>query len=144
MYCAGCGTQIQTGLNYCSRCGRRVADEGKWKSDTNPIAVAGNTAAIGFVAFIFVILIMSKTGVASNLFVPVTFIYFAALAGLCLMILRDKFTSARQQEDPAFGQNEQRYLHPVTTAQLTEAAERPASVTEHTTRTLDAVPMDRN
>ncbi len=142
MFCAGCGSQIQSGLNYCSRCGRRVAEEGKWSSARSPNVVAGNTAGVGFVSYIFVLLIMSKTGVEPNMFIPVTFIYFAALFGMCFMFLRQGFVSPRNLPDAE--RSEPAYIQPVTTAQLGEPIDRPASVTENTTRTLDSVTVDRN
>lgn len=72
MFCAGCGTQIQSGLNYCSRCGRRVAEDSKSSRRTNPLAVAGNTAGVGFVGFIFVIAILTKYGADRDLIGPIT------------------------------------------------------------------------
>jgi hypothetical protein len=144
MYCSACGTQLQPGLIFCSRCGKRVADEGAARSKfrQSPIAAAGNTAGVGFVAFIFVMLVLVKNGVVGNDLIPVTFFYFAALFGLCFMLLKyGRQETEIKKEMPAA---EPQYLKPVTTAQLPEPAERPASVTEHTTRTLDHVPIERN
>ncbi len=147
MFCAGCGTQIQSGLNYCSRCGRRVAEDAKsgnmgW---SNPLVIAGQTAGVGFVGYIFVILILSRSGAAPNLFVPLTFFYFAALFGLCFMILRLGLPSRAPNAPEGENKNKQdepAYLRPVTTAQLHEGFDTPASVTDHTTRTLDPVRRD--
>lgn len=141
MFCAGCGTQIQSGLNYCSRCGRRVAEDESSGRSRQPLAVAGYIACIGFVSFIFVLLILARSGVAPNVFAPLAFVYFAALFGICFTILRlgvpgndrTQINEPDRHADPA-------YLHPVTTAQLDEFRE-PASVTDHTTRTLDEVPL---
>ena len=142
MFCSGCGTQIQTGLNYCSRCGRRVAEDEKqgilW---TNPLVIAGQTAGVGFVAYIFILLILTKNGAAPNIYPALTFFYFAALFGICFMFLH--YGRSKQNPSPRQEHEERRepaYLRPVTTAQLEEFRE-PASVTDHTTRTLDEIPI---
>jgi hypothetical protein len=141
MYCSGCGSQIQEGLSYCSRCGRRVAGEEKPARDRmSPVVVAGNTAGVGFVAFIFVMLVLVLNGVVGSNIVGVTFFYFLALFLLCSMFLRQARHSAKYQVQPA-PDSAQLYVKPVATAQLPEAMDRPASVTEHTTRTLDNVPV---
>lgn len=149
MYCSGCGTQIQTGLNYCSRCGRRVVDENQ---EANSLAKSltgslGYIGGFGFFGFIFVILALTKNGVDGGKIIPIAFFYFAALFGICYMILRQSNILAKGPKAGYSGQpqaEERAYLKPVTTAQLNEPAERPASVTEHTTRTLDHVPIERN
>ena len=80
MYCAGCGSQLQSGLNYCNRCGRRVADDsGKsWQAAT-PMSVVGQTAAYGFGGFVIVLLVMAKTGLDPTVIGGISFFYFAAL-----------------------------------------------------------------
>jgi len=142
MFCAGCGTQIQSGLNYCSRCGRRVAEDSKPdKPWTNPTVIAGQTAGVGFVAYIFVLLVLSKGGIAPDVFIPVTFFYFAALFGLCFMFLRQAGSPSQHRVSTVKEEvREPAYISPVTTAQLREGFDTPASVTDHTTRTLDELP----
>lgn len=146
MFCAGCGTQIQSGLNYCSRCGRRIAEESKSGKThrTNPLTIAGNTAGVGFVGFIFIIGILMKYGAMPNILVPITFFYFAALFGICFMIMRHG-ANVRAAVAPLTEEKpEPSYLRPVTTAQLEEAREfSVGSVTDATTRTLDKVPIDQ-
>ena len=144
MFCAGCGTQIQTGLNYCSRCGRRVvADSKSGHNWANPMVIAGQTAGVGFIGYIFVLLILSRSGVSPDVFKVVTGFYFAALFALCFMFLRQ---GASSQSPPASLPVEQQpadlaYIRPATTAQLPEGFDEPASVTDHTTRTLDKAPI---
>ncbi len=143
MFCAGCGTQIQSGLNYCSRCGRRVVDDSK--AARSPLAVAGNIAGVGFVAYIFVLLVLSKSGVAPDVFKLITVLYFAALFGLCFMFLRQGPQAPRsriEDPNPSDARAEHAYLRPVTTAQLEDARDFGIpSVTDATTRTLDEVPI---
>ena len=144
MFCSGCGSQIQLGLSYCSRCGKRVHESSKPPS--SPIArsltVAGQTAGVGFAGFIFVLLVLVLNGVVNSNVVGVTFFYFLGLFLICYMFMRQGRLAAKYEprELPA---TEQIYIKPVTTAQLPEPTERPASVTEHTTRTLDHITVDR-
>ena len=139
MYCSGCASEIQSGLNYCSRCGRRVVEESKWGSHrTNPLTIVGNTVGVGFVAFIFVLLVLVRNGVPGDVLFGITLVYFGALVAICVMLFwqarllaKDKAAEMRHSE-PA-------YIKPATTAQLPEPAHGPASVTENTTRILDEV-----
>jgi hypothetical protein len=138
MFCAGCGIQIQHGLNYCSRCGRRVATDLKSGEERSPLVVAGNIAGVGFVAYIFVLLILSRSGIEPRAYIPITFFYFAALFGLCYMFLRHNSAIVLRGISTAEPNIEPEYLRPATTAQLEEAREfGVGSVTDHTTRTLE-------
>lgn len=140
MFCVGCGTQIQSGLNFCSRCGRRVVDD--TKSGRSSLSVAGNIAGVGFVAYIFVLLVLSRSGVSPDVFKVITIFYFGALFGLCFMFLRQNSGASRPAVAAADERAEPAYLRPVTTAQLEEARDfGVGSVTDATTRTLDEVPI---
>jgi len=144
MFCSGCGSQIQTGLNYCSRCGRRVQEVEKPASSplSRSLTVAGQTAGVGFVGYIFILLILVLNGVVGDVVFGVTFFYFLFLFLLCFMFLRQGRLVAKYEptREPA---GDPLYVKAVATAQLPEPTERPASVTEHTTRTLDHVVVDR-
>ena len=146
MFCAGCGTQIQQGLSYCSRCGRRVADEAGRAAWNTPLAIVGQTAGVGFVAYIFVLLILTRSGTHPNIFVPLTFFYFAALFSICFMVLRHGTSAdkARPSQPSVDETPVPAYLRPVTTAQLEEARDMGiGSVTDATTRTLDEMKIER-
>lgn len=148
MFCSACGTQIQDGLNYCSRCGKRIAET---DSETASIAESlssslGYVGGGGFIAYAFVILILVKNGVPSNVIVPITLVYFAALFGICFLILRQThlFSTRGRSRPEDVRDGKAPFLRPVTTARLREARDAGvASVTEHTTRTLDEVPVER-
>ncbi|MGH9945782.1 MAG: hypothetical protein ACRD6X_01115 [Pyrinomonadaceae bacterium] len=144
MYCSGCGSQIQSGLNYCSRCGRRVAEEQRHGTYSSP-EIAATTGGAGFVCYIFVILVMTKAGISPSAIVPITFFYFSALFGLCFMLLRSGSESVKKaMTRDEIDTSESAYLRPaLNTAQLGEASENPASVTDHTTRTLEKVPVSK-
>lgn len=151
MYCSGCGTQILEGLNYCSRCGRRTQE-----LDPHRRSLASNlTMSIawigggGFFFFIFIVGIFAKYGLAMNQLIPVAFFYFAALFGICYLVLRQAGIMAGGERslkgDPSDEQIPPNYLRPVSTAQLNEPRDVGiSSVTEHTTRTLDHVPARKD
>lgn len=147
MFCAGCGSQIQSGLNYCNRCGKRVSDgeAGAASMAESMASSLGYIGGFGFIGYIFVALVLVKNGVPPNYLVPITFFYFAALFGICFLILKQTQLLRRGDEprsDAPYHETPS-YLRPVTTAQLPEGYDSPASVTEHTTRTLDEVPNRR-
>lgn len=148
MYCSGCGSQIQAGLTYCSRCGRRAADDNSPKlNSVNPTVVAALMVGVGFIAFVFVMLTLVKNGVNGSDLVGVTAFYFAGLFGISFVLLRQMRLYASETKTNIKNEtvaDDRTYLSPVSTAQLPESNERPASVTEHTTRTLDQVTIDRN
>lgn len=144
MFCAGCGSQIQSGLNYCSRCGRRVVEDASSSNPwSNPLFIAGAVAGIGFIAFVIIIRILTRAQTPPNYFAPIAFLYFAALFGICFMLIRHaasvaKITANSKLSEPAHRE----YLSPITTAQLEEAREfGMGSVTDVTTRTLDKIPI---
>lgn len=106
--------------------------------------VAGYVAGIGFICFIFILRMLTRSDASPNLFVPIAFFYFAALFGICFMFLRHAAAIAKNANSSVGlnKANEPEYLHPVTTAQLEEAREFGiGSVTDATTRTLDKIPI---
>lgn len=148
MYCSGCGAQIQQGLNYCSRWGRRVAeDEAAFRSiSKNPFALSAMTAGVGFLAFMFVVRMLSKAEFPATLYVPITAIYFTALFGICFMLMRYGTRAAVEKRQAVETTYEPTplYVNPASAEQLT--AGQPSevgSVTDATTRTLDKVPIYR-
>lgn len=141
MYCSGCGSQIQIGLNYCSRCGRRSPEPANSTSELNGSTLAAITAGVGFIVYVILVRLVTKNDFPTNFLVPVSFIYFASLVSICFMILRQERLKFGGHAAPVQSGEDERsaYLGPATTAQLPEPDEMPISVTEHTTRTLDKV-----
>jgi len=105
----------------------------------------GYIGGFGMFGFIFVILILVKNGVDRNALIPISFFYLAALFGICFLIVRQISASSKKSSEKETASNEHQpaYLRPVTTAQLRETIDQPVSVTEHTTRTLDEVVIER-
>jgi hypothetical protein len=105
--------------------------------------ITGYVAGVGFICFIFILRMLTRSDTASNLFVPITFFYFAALFGICFLLLRHGALLARSISPAEHNETkEPEYLRPAATAQLEEAREFGiGSVTDATTRTLDKVPV---
>ncbi|QYO65616.1 hypothetical protein [Leptolyngbya sp. 7M] len=100
----------------------------------------------GFFFFMFIVGIFAKYGLAMNQLIPIAFFYFAALFGICYLVLRQAGIMAGAEKNHQGNRPEEQiaanYLRPVSTAQLNEPRDVGiGSVTEHTTRTLDHVPV---
>ena len=149
MYCANCGSEIKPELNYCNRCGVRVAkiDNDIRKSlSENLSSSLGYIGGFGLIGYIFVALVLVKNGVPGNALAAISLFYLATLFGICFMILQQIKTlpgkSSAQNAD--FQNNFQTgALDAANTAQLEESKQPPISVTEHTTRTLDEVLVEK-
>ena len=145
MYCANCGSQIQSGLNYCSRCGTKVTkidSEVQISLSENLSSSLGYIGGFGLIGYIFVALILVKNHVEPPVLIIISFFYLAALFGICFMILQQlrmlpgKLSAKNTDVQSSFQTGQ---LDAGATAQLEEPKQQPISVTEHTTRTLDKV-----
>lgn len=150
MYCSNCGSKVREGLNYCNQCGGKVQDTGPSKNDSvaknlstslGYIGIAGFGALVGLVA-----ILMRRDSLDPAIIVLVVLFYLSALSLISLMTLHQisKFAglSKEPRENiPDHEHSPQIYSSPAN--QLNEATERPASVVENTTRTLDKVPVER-
>lgn len=147
MYCSGCGTQLESELNYCNRCGNRVPKSEAMSVAENLSQSVSYVGGFGLLGFIFVALVLLKREVPMEAFVPISFFYLTALVVICWLIIRhsSQLTNlridARRSAENISAPN---YLSPRTTAQLSEPADAGiGSVTEHTTKTLDEVFEER-
>lgn len=98
--------------------------------------------------FMVVVRALTRSDFPPNLIVPISFVYFGALFGICFMVLRyGSKTLQGSKPEKTFDTGElapPAYLSPVTTAQLEEARDFGiGSVTDRTTRTLDEVTIER-
>ena len=150
MFCSNCGSQIQPELNYCNRCGTRVvkADDDSRKSlSENLSGSLGYIGGFGLVGYIFVALVLVNNGVVGNSLAAISFFYLATLFGICFMILQQlkTFPKNKKNQNTEF-QNDfkSEYLKTANTAQLEESKQTPiSSVTDHTTRALDKVSIEK-
>jgi hypothetical protein len=144
MYCSHCGSRTED-LNFCKNCGARnernsVSDDGRLKGLA--MSAAAFIGVFGLVGFYFVMreLLRSPTMTPAAVFLILMAYLVATIVmfGIFLRMARPDRTSTTMRPTPTHPV-EHGYLRPVTTAQLEEPREMPASVTEHTTRTLDEV-----
>jgi len=154
MYCSTCGNRIADHLNYCNSCGARI--------EKNPLIVSNSSSAhlgkavgfigaVGLFAFIGVLKIVleNSSGLDIAAKVIILLAYLGTLFLICAMMIGHMW---KHSGDIRVKQHEPRpqgdYVSPVSfrgvnTAQLEEAREPGISVTEHTTRTLEEVPLAR-
>ncbi|MBK9153383.1 MAG: hypothetical protein IPM25_04080 [Chloracidobacterium sp.] len=149
MYCERCGKQLDEALNFCNGCGAQLRKErGDQRSVLNSLITAVIVVSIvGFGVLVgLMAILLDKLANPEPAFIFAIF-YLATLFGIAFMIMRqisrlidaklkgndiDANVPIRREERPV-------QLPPTSTARLEEHRE-PASVTEHTTRTLENVP----
>ncbi len=146
MYCSNCGNELKAGLNYCNRCGGKVA---RAVSGNDSVAKGlatslGYIGLFGFLSLVAIVAILIGNEVDAPVIVVVTAMFLATLFGISFIILRqisklsEKTTESNQTNTPSINVKE---LNSPITNQLEEPKHAPASVVEHTTRTLDKVPI---
>jgi hypothetical protein len=148
MYCSHCGSQTAENLNYCKNCGQRNERNSLviGNSSSRPFAM-GATAigVVGLVGFFPVLRELLHNSVDPTVMVILLVAYLATVFLMFSVLVGHIWKSSG---DIRIKQNEghdvpdaNAYLRPASTAQLHEPRDMPASVTEHTTRTLDEVPF---
>jgi hypothetical protein len=135
-------------LNYCSSCGTRVEAEKPVTIRTGTPILAVGAIFIALVGLIGFYPIMTEL-LHSPMQPPAVFlILLAYLLGVITMFSvliwqsRKGTTEIKQKgnrSSDGFGGHQA--FRGINTAQLPEPTQQPASVTEHTTRTLDQVPL---
>ena len=154
MYCANCGGEISAGLNFCKSCGMRLYSE-ETSSGTNNILITlvvtfGVVTIVGLGILIALIALLLDRG-ATEKVVTMTIVFYLA----CLTAIEFVLGSQISKLISANVRNEKRrnkpevvqppvQLYARNTAQLTEPTQAPASVTDHTTRIFDKVPLKEN
>lgn len=152
MYCPNCGNSVPNDLKYCNGCGKRLGlDEDK---DGTPGKMLNNilTALFFIVLFGMGILVglaavLLGNGAKPDSVVFLAVVYLATLFGICFTLIRQvpKLIDAKLRSNdrsPDYAAPSQ--LKSRTTAQLEEHREPVMSVTDHTTRILDKVPLKDN
>jgi len=143
MYCERCGKTIDEGLNYCNNCGVQL------RRESPPPKLAGvMIASLAFITIVGLIVLaalliglLDRMGAKPEPLFAFAAVYLATLFGICFMImrqvsklidadLRSRVFPQRTTPTPDV------QLPPRSTNQLEEFRE-PASVTDHTTRTLE-------
>lgn len=145
MYCSKCGNFADDGLKYCKSCGAKLKPDKAINSAKdmldNILTTLFLVVMFGLGILVGLVAVLLGNGVEPKFVVFISIAYLAAIFGICYTLSAQvpKLIDARlnrPNETPEFLTPDQ--LSPKTTGQLPEHL-KPASVTEHTTRTLDEV-----
>jgi hypothetical protein len=154
MFCPNCGKTVNQKLKYCNGCGERLSKAAEIDKDGTPGKMLDNiltalflVAMFGFGILVGLVAVLLGNNVEPKFVVLISIAYLAAVFGICYILLSQvpKLIDARLRttvSDSESGVHPQ--LKPITTAQLEEFREPVTSVTDHTTKTLDQVPISRD
>jgi len=144
MYCTACGTLINQGLNYCSRCGARVDKIAP--TEESPTGLEYVSMATGFVGLgglgltIGLIAILLNHNVVPTVIVILVLAFLCTVFGISFQLIQQLSKLIDASISPKGNYSEKSKpaeLGAVNTAQLPEHREPLGSVTENTTRTLE-------
>ena len=141
------------GLKFCNSCGVRLISEVDDREGT-PGKMLSNVLNTLFFIVMFglgilvgLVAVLLGSGVKTEVVMMTIIAYLAAIFGICFLLVKQvpKLIDARLKSS---GYNaaepvEQPMLNQLNTAQLDDYRTPIASVTDHTTRTLDKVPVRR-
>lgn len=147
MYCAGCGSIISEELNYCNRCGSRVAGnellprtDAKVSISKNLAVAAGFVGVVGLGGLIALIAILVVNHADPTLITILSIMFAATAFGICFLLTR-QISRLTETANPVKQSSKQKLapeqLNPFTAPQIESPRETFLSVTENTTRTLD-------
>jgi len=148
MYCSSCGSSVPPGLSYCNRCGadlRPKENEAPKRFGPAPnFLVAGMVfvTIFGLIAVMMLMGVMSQMLRASdgviNGFAAVAFFLILLVDALfAFLLLRSKKSPGENADVIQLKEAIRAELHAAQTSGLAQPA---GSVTDHTTRTLEAAP----
>jgi hypothetical protein len=148
MFCSGCGTELEAGLNFCKRCGKAVGGADLGRVGLNLTNALGAIGVFGFLGFALMLYLMLRSPIIPpGTILGVAGLYLATLFGICYLILRQTsaftLTRASRNAHSDDSSGSPVYLRPASTNQLSQAGDEPISITERTTKDLDAIPMRR-
>jgi hypothetical protein len=149
MFCSNCGNSVPNDLNYCNGCGKRLA--GDLDKDGTPGKMLDNVLTtlfllvmFGFGILVGLIAVLLGNEVKTELVVMIVMAYLGTLLAIGITLVRQvpKLIDAKLNNMNRHGEyTSPPQLTPRTTAQLEEFREPVMSVTDHTTRILDKVPV---
>jgi hypothetical protein len=151
MYCSSCGSAVPTGLSYCNRCGadlRQKENEVTTRSGPSPDSLVWGivgVTTVGFGAVLALMVVMKEVVHFSegliNMFTLLTFLSFLFVDLLfAFLLLRSKKISQGSADIVHLKEAIRAELQAAQTAGLAEPV---PSITDHTTRTLEPVPVGR-
>jgi hypothetical protein len=135
MYCSTCGSAVSPNLTYCNHCGANLSGPKEVKPEKLLFFITANFV-FGLVAIIFLMMAMRMVFGPENLgliifFTLISFLIMLAVEGVFIWMLLGRKKGAKETAKE-LGEAKARML-----------PEPPLSVTEHTTRTLETVDIDR-
>jgi hypothetical protein len=148
MYCSNCGKTLDAHLNYCNSCGTRVENKTTVIRTGSPMLGIGSifVGCIGLMAFYPIMRELLHSSADMPAMVMILGAYLLTVFGMFSVLIwqgrkgstETPFKGNRSSE--GFGGSQA--FRGINTAQLTEPTRPPASVTDHTTKTLDKVPFN--
>ena len=146
MYCSHCGSSTADNLNYCKNCGVRNEHTRLLVGNSSSRRLGFGAVAIGVSGLGFFVPVMRellRSGVDPTVMVILLLAYLATVLAMFAILVGHVWKNSgdiRIKNSDMEHPRPEPYLRAVNTAQLPD---RPASVTEHTTRTLEQVPLKR-
>lgn len=150
MHCPNCGKAVNKSLKYCKDCGERLSKADEIDKDGTPGKMLDNILTTLFLVVMFgmgilvgLVAVMLGNNVKTEVVTTIVIAYLAVIFAICLMLARQvpKLIDARLKAAYQVNDTEPHQLQPLTTAQLEEFREPAMSVTDHTTKTLDKIPV---
>ena len=147
MYCSNCGITLNANLNYCNSCGTRVENKTLVTKNQSPVLGIGAVfiGLFGLVAFYPLLreLLHSSLDTSAIIVILVAYLLtvFAMFGTLILQGRRNTGEVVVKGNRSSEGFGGQEAFRGINTAQLHEHREPVMSVTDHTTKTLDKVPI---
>ena len=144
---------MTSALKFCNSCGTKLSF-GLEDRDGTPGKMLGNVLTTLFLIVMFglgilvgLVAVLLGSGVKTEIVMMTIIVYLAAIFGICFSLVRQvpKLIDARLKGSnlPFAERVDPSHLNSRTTAQLEEYRTPVASVTDHTTKTLDKVPVGR-
>lgn len=151
MYCPNCGQTANKNLKYCNSCGERLSKAAEIDKDGTPGKMLDNilttlflVVMFGFGILVGLVAVLLGNGTKTEVVTVIVIAYLAAIFGICFMLAKQvpKLIDAKLRSTSTSHESaSQPQLQPLTTAQLSDFRQPVASVTDHTTRTLEKVPL---
>lgn len=161
MFCSSCGKSVNPGLSYCNHCGARVAGKADGIAATSPqtpvnlfvvtlfvvallvIPIAGLGIIMGILTVMKKELGFGEEFIGFIVFMSFILLLIAELGILWLLRSHTKMSPrASEPQQPVFLQTPDVVIRGLPEGQMQPIHQPMQSVTEHTTRTLDAVPRE--
>ena len=150
MYCSTCGSAVSAGLAYCNRCGAELSNQHNstklsatsmeslvWAIAT--VTIVGMGAVIGLMA------VMKEVLHFSDLLILIfSLLFLAAFMGVDLVFIRLLYSKFGVRRNPSPTPRAELRTKDLDEPKVRTLSEAPASVAEHTTRTLETADRERH